>query len=69
MNHQDNTSVLHQILNEIAREIRAKIIMEPEWKIAGQIVFKNGHKSYFKFNSLDINPFGSANLTKDTPIP
>ena len=39
--------VLGQILEEIAAEIGASVLVEPEWKIAGQITFKNGDKSYF----------------------
>jgi len=59
------TLILRQILEEIAPTIGAKILMEPEWKIAGQITFKNGRRSYFRYNSLDLNPFGSAHLATD----
>lgn len=65
MSKKTEPLILLKILKEIAPAIGAKILVEPEWKMAGQIVFKNGNKSYFKFNSLDINPFGSANLAKD----
>lgn len=57
--------ILKQILEEIAPTIGASILMESEWKIAGQITFKSGQRSYFKYNSLDLNPFGSAHLAKD----
>ncbi|MBP9836926.1 MAG: cyanophycin synthetase [Candidatus Pacebacteria bacterium] len=65
MSKKTEPLILLKILKEITPIIGAKITIEPEWKIAGQITFKNGKHSYFKFNSLDINPFGSANLAKD----
>jgi len=39
--------------------------MEPEWRIAGQIIFENGKKCYFKYTSLDLNPQGSSEIAKD----
>ena len=57
--------VLGQILEEIADEIGASVLVEPEWKIAGQITFKNGDKSYFRYNTLDINPVGASDISKD----
>jgi len=39
--------------------------MEPEWNIAGQIIFKNGRKRYFRYSSLDLNPLGSSEIAKD----
>lgn len=57
--------VLGQTFAEIATEIGASILMEPEWKIAGQITFKNGSRSYFRYNSLDLNPMGASDIAKD----
>lgn len=54
-----------EILIKIAPQIGAKVIMEPEWKIAGQIIFKSGKKCYFKYSSLDLNPQGSSEIAKD----
>jgi D-alanine-D-alanine ligase-like ATP-grasp enzyme len=57
--------VLAGMLKKLARKIGAKVVLEPEWKIAGQITFKNGRKSYFRYNTLDCNSVGSADIAKD----
>jgi D-alanine-D-alanine ligase-like ATP-grasp enzyme len=57
--------VLGKILQKIAPLIGATVLIEPEWGIAGQIVFKSGHHSYFKYNTLDLNPVGSSDIAKD----
>ena len=57
--------LLREILIKVAPRIGARVVMEPEWKIAGQITFKNGKKCYFKYASLDLNPQGSSEIAKD----
>ncbi|MDR1220115.1 MAG: hypothetical protein LBK73_11000 [Treponema sp.] len=57
--------VLGKMLQEIASQIGAKVLLEPEWNIAGQITFKNGKRSYFRYNTLDINPMGASKIAKD----
>lgn len=57
--------VLGRLLSTIAPRIGARVLLEPEWQIAGQIVFKNGKKSYFRYNSLDLNPTGASDIAKD----
>ena len=57
--------VLGQILETVAPDIGATVLMEPEWKIAGQITFKNGRHSYFRYNTLDLNPVGASDIAKD----
>ncbi len=42
-----------------------EILTDPEWQTAGQITFANGRRRYFKYNSLDINPFGAATIAQD----
>jgi D-alanine-D-alanine ligase-like ATP-grasp enzyme len=39
--------------------------MEPEWKVVGQICFRNGRKRYFKYASLDLNSLGASEIAKD----
>jgi D-alanine-D-alanine ligase-like ATP-grasp enzyme len=41
------------------------VLLEPEWGIAGQITFKNGKRSYFRYNTLDLNPVGASDIAKD----
>lgn len=57
--------LLGKILRKIAPEIGAKVVMEPEWNIVGQIIFKNGRKRYFRYSSLDLNPLGASDIAKD----
>jgi D-alanine-D-alanine ligase-like ATP-grasp enzyme len=65
MKKKKESYVLGSLLKRIAPSIGATILLEPEWKIAGQITFKSGHRSYFRFNSLDLNPMGSSAIAKD----
>ena len=44
--------VLGKLLRKIAPRIEASVFLETEWEIAGQITFKSGKKSYFRFNTL-----------------
>ncbi len=57
--------LLGRLLTKVAPSIGAVVILEPEWGIAGQITFKNGKRSYFRYNTLDLNPVGSADIAKD----
>jgi len=53
------------IFRKIARKIGAKVVMEPEWKISGQIIYKGGQKRYFRYSSLDLNTLGASEISKD----
>ena len=57
--------LLGSLLSNIAPQIGAEVLVEPEWGIAGQITFKNGKRSYFRYNTLDLNPVGAADIAKD----
>jgi len=57
--------VLGKLLQKLAPRIKASVFLEPKWKIAGQIVFKSGKKSYFKYNLLDLNPIGASTIARD----
>ena len=57
--------LLGVVLEKLAPQIGAKVIMEPKWNIVGQIIFKNGRKRYFRYSSIDLNPLGAALLAKD----
>ena len=57
--------VLAGMLQKLAPKIGAKVLLEPEWKIAGQITFRGGKKSYFRYNTLDLNPVGASDIAKD----
>jgi len=57
--------VLGKLLKKIAPRIEATVFLEPEWEIAGQITFKSGKHSYFRYNTLDLNPVGASDIVKD----
>lgn len=57
--------ILGTLFTRIAPKLGAKVLIEPEWGIAGQITFKNGKRSYFRYNTLDLNPVGAADIAKD----
>ena len=57
--------VLAELLKKLAPKIGAKVILEPEWQIAGQIRFRDGKYSYFRYNTLELNPVGASDISKD----
>ncbi|MDO8520857.1 MAG: ATP-grasp domain-containing protein [bacterium] len=59
------TPLLGQVLRKIAPRIGATVVIEPEWKIVGQIIYKSGQKRYFRYSSLDLNHLGASEIAKD----
>jgi D-alanine-D-alanine ligase-like ATP-grasp enzyme len=59
------TPITGQIFRKIAPKIGATILIEPNWRMAGQITFKDGRRSYFKYNTIDINSRGAADIADD----
>lgn len=57
--------VLAGLLKKLAPRVGARVMLEPEWKIAGQIEYRNGTKRYFRYNTLDLNPVGASDIAKD----
>ncbi|MEA5550131.1 cyanophycin synthetase [Anabaena cylindrica UHCC 0172] len=57
--------LITSILQKVASQIEAVILVEPEYELVGHITFKNGKKSCFSTTKLNINGFGSASLAKD----
>lgn len=52
-------------IRRLAPQIGARVIVEPEWGIAAQIIFKSGKKRYIRYSSLDLNTLGSSDIAKD----
>src|SRR3989344_5939948 len=65
MNKKRMAPPLGTLLSRVASKIGAKISLEPEWKVVGQIIFKGGKHSYFRYNTLDLNPMGSSAIAAD----
>ncbi len=57
--------ILASLLVKLAPRIGARVVLEPVWRIVGQIIFKSGKHSYFRYNTLDLNPVGSSDIAKD----
>lgn len=57
--------LLGSLLEKIAPRIGATVIIEPEWRFVGQITFSSGRRSYFRYNTLDLNPIGASDIAKD----
>ncbi len=53
------------LLKKIAPKIGAQVNLEPKYGWAGQIVFKNGRRRYFRASTIDLNPVGSSDIAKD----
>ncbi|MDZ4227312.1 MAG: cyanophycin synthetase, partial [Patescibacteria group bacterium] len=57
--------MLPRLLKRLAPKIGASVLIEPEWGVAGRIRFRNGRYSYFRYNTLDLNPVGASDVAKD----
>ncbi|MFM7363765.1 MAG: cyanophycin synthetase [Cuspidothrix sp.] len=53
------------IIQKLALQIGAVVLVEPEYELVGHITFKNGKRSVFSYAKLNINGFASAELAKD----
>ncbi len=65
MKNKKESLILGRMLKKIAPQIGATVFLEPKWGIVGQITFKSGKHSYFRYNTLDLNPVGSSDIAKD----
>ena len=65
MKQKSFNPLLGQVFQKVAPRIGAKVLIEPEWGIVGQITFKNGQRRYFRYSSLDLNPLGASEIAKD----
>ena len=65
MKKKKESLMLGTLLEKIAPRIGATVVMEPRWRIVGQITFKSGARSYFRYNTMDLNPMGSSEISKD----
>ncbi len=53
------------ILQKVGRELGITVNLEPHWKIAGQIITKDGRRRYFKLTTLDLNTQGASRISSD----
>lgn len=57
--------IVVKILKKIAPKIGAKLIIEPEYGFVGQIIFKNGRKTFFRNTNFNINNLGTVEIARD----
>jgi len=54
-----------KLFKKLAKEAGVKLIVEPKWGIAGQIIGDNGKKSYFRETCFDLNTIGATEIAID----
>ena len=65
MKKKPRTPLLGEIFKKIAPKIGATFFSEPQWGVVSQITFKNGKRSYVRYNCLDINTLGASEISVD----
>ena len=53
------------ILQRLGEKIGIKVIIEPTYKYAGQIILSDGTKRYFLRTTFDLNPSGASEIARD----
>ncbi len=56
---------LTKLVMRLAPKIGAKVVVEPEWGIAAQIIYKNGVVRSLRMYSLDLNHIASSDIARD----
>lgn len=56
---------LTKIIQKLAPKVGARVVIEPEWGIAAQIIYKNGVVRSLRMYSLDLNHIASSDIARD----
>lgn len=56
---------LTNLIKRLAPKVGARVVVEPEWGIAAQIIYKNGVVRSLRMYSLDLNHIASADIARD----
>ena len=56
---------LTNLIKKLAPKAGAQVIIEPEWGIAAQIIYKNGVVRSLRMYSLDLNHIASSDIARD----
>lgn len=56
---------LTELVSKIAPQIGARVVVEPQWKIAAQVIYPNGVVRSLRMYSLDLNNIASADIARD----
>lgn len=65
MRKKKESLIFGRMLQKIAPRIGATVLVEPEWGVVGKITFTSGRHSYFRYNTIDLNPMGSSEIARD----
>ena len=65
MQRKNKLPYLTQLIKKLAPKIGAKVVVEPEWGIVSQIIYKNGVVRSVRMYSLDLNHIASSDIAKD----
>ncbi len=53
------------LIKKLAPKVGARVVVEPEWGVASQVIYKNGVVRSVRMYSLDLNHIGSSDIAKD----
>ncbi|MFA6520042.1 MAG: cyanophycin synthetase [Candidatus Paceibacterota bacterium] len=56
---------LTELVTKLAPKVGARAMVEPEWGIAAQIIYKNGVVRSLRMYSLDLNHIASSDIARD----
>ena len=56
---------LTKLIIKLAPKVGARVVVEPEWNIAAQIIYKNGVVRSLRYLSLDLNHIASSDIARD----
>jgi len=64
-NKKPSLPYLTRLVQKLAPKIGAKVVIEPEWGIASQVIYKNGVVRSLRMYSLDLNYIASSDIARD----
>ena len=62
------TPFVTSIIQKVAEQIGAVVLVDPECPFVGLITFKNGNKTFFRTSRFSINSSGSVAIAKDKGV-
>ncbi|MEH2313566.1 MAG: cyanophycin synthetase [Nostoc sp.] len=62
------TPFVTSIIQKVAEEIGAVVLVDPECTFVGLITFKNGNKTFFRTTRFSVNSSASASIAKDKGV-
>ena len=60
-----NIPYLTNLIKKLAPKVGARAVVEPEWGIAAQLIYKNGVVRSLRMYSLDLNHIASSDIARD----